>query len=112
MMSVPKLVKSPPEQAVQELGIEASVEKIEDINVITGFGVMMTPAIAIGTVAIVAGVIVSVPRSVDVGVLRRGRGREKRAGESVDPELHREAPCRGGVRWRPGACGIPRPRDP
>ena len=31
----------------QELGIEASVEKIEDINVITGFGVMMTPALAI-----------------------------------------------------------------
>ena len=28
-------------------GIEATVEKIEDINVITGFGVMMTPALAI-----------------------------------------------------------------
>lgn len=35
------------EQAVQELGIEASVEKIDDINVITGFGVMVTPALAI-----------------------------------------------------------------
>ena len=35
------------EQAVQALGIEATVEKIEDINVITGFGVMMTPALAI-----------------------------------------------------------------
>ena len=29
------------------MGIEASVEKITDINVITGFGVMMTPALAI-----------------------------------------------------------------
>ncbi len=42
------------EQAIQELGIEASVEKIEDINVITGFGVMMTPALAVdGEVKIV-----------------------------------------------------------
>ena len=40
-------LKENAEQAVQELGIEASVEKIEDINVITGFGVMVTPALAI-----------------------------------------------------------------
>ncbi len=40
-------LKENADQAVQELGIEASVEKIEDINVITGFGVMMTPALAI-----------------------------------------------------------------
>ena len=35
------------EQAVQQAGVEAMVEKITDINVITGFGVMMTPALAI-----------------------------------------------------------------
>ena len=35
------------EEAVQRSGVEASVEKITDINVITGFGVMMTPALAI-----------------------------------------------------------------
>lgn len=47
-------LKQNAEQAVQELGIEASVEKIEDINVITGFGVMMTPALAIdGAVKVV-----------------------------------------------------------
>ncbi len=40
-------LKENAEQAVQELGIEATVEKIEDINVITGFGVMMTPALAV-----------------------------------------------------------------
>ena len=40
-------LKENAEQAVRELGIEASVEKVEDINVITGFGVMMTPALAI-----------------------------------------------------------------
>ena len=40
-------LKENAERAVQELGIEASVEKIEDINVITGFGVMVTPALAV-----------------------------------------------------------------
>lgn len=40
-------LKENADKAVQELGIEASVEKIEDINVITSFGVMMTPALAI-----------------------------------------------------------------
>ena len=40
-------LKENAENAVEELGIEATVEKIEDINVITGFGVMMTPALAI-----------------------------------------------------------------
>jgi small redox-active disulfide protein 2 len=40
-------LKENAEAAVQELGVDATVEKIEDINVITGFGVMMTPALAI-----------------------------------------------------------------
>ncbi len=40
-------LKENAETAVEQLGIEASVEKVEDINVITGFGVMMTPALAI-----------------------------------------------------------------
>lgn len=35
------------EAAVEQTGVEATVEKITDINVITGFGVMMTPALAI-----------------------------------------------------------------
>ena len=40
-------LKENAETAVKELGIDASVEKVDDINVITGFGVMMTPAIVI-----------------------------------------------------------------
>ena len=35
------------EQALAELGIEATVEKVQDINEIVKFGVMMTPALAI-----------------------------------------------------------------
>jgi small redox-active disulfide protein 2 len=34
-------------QAVEEAGVDAQVEKIEDINRIVEFGVMMTPALAI-----------------------------------------------------------------
>ena len=40
-------LKANVQTAVDELGIEASVEKVDDINVIAGFGVMMTPALAI-----------------------------------------------------------------
>ena len=35
------------EAAVKELGVEFEVEKVTDINEIMGFGVMMTPALAI-----------------------------------------------------------------
>ena len=35
------------EEAVTQSGVAASVEKITDINEITGFGVMVTPALAI-----------------------------------------------------------------
>lgn len=35
------------EAAVQKSGVEAKVEKIEDINEIVKFGVMTTPALAI-----------------------------------------------------------------
>ena len=47
-------LKKNAEQAVKQAGVEATVEKITDINVITGFGVMMTPALVIdGEVKIV-----------------------------------------------------------
>ncbi len=35
------------EEAVRQSGVEATVEKVTDINVITGFGVMMTPALVV-----------------------------------------------------------------
>jgi small redox-active disulfide protein 2 len=35
------------EDAVAQSGVDATVEKVTDINTITGFGVMMTPALAI-----------------------------------------------------------------
>ena len=45
------------QQAVKELGIEAEVTKVEDINEIMKFNVMMTPALAVdGVVKIVGGI--------------------------------------------------------
>ena len=35
------------EQAVQELGLECSVDKVTDIQRITSYGVMMTPALVV-----------------------------------------------------------------
>ncbi|HOV73278.1 MAG TPA: thioredoxin family protein [Candidatus Hydrogenedentes bacterium] len=35
------------EAAAKELGVEYEIEKVTDINAIMGFGVMMTPALAV-----------------------------------------------------------------
>ena len=40
-------LKQNAEDAITQSGVEATVEKITDINEITSFGVMMTPALAI-----------------------------------------------------------------
>ncbi len=40
-------LKQNAEEAAQRAGVEATVEKITDINVISGFGVMVTPALAV-----------------------------------------------------------------
>lgn len=40
-------LKENAEAAVAELGVDATIEKVEDIMQITSFGVMMTPAIVI-----------------------------------------------------------------
>jgi len=43
------------EAAVNELGIEAEIEKVTDLNEIMKFGVMMTPALAVdGAVKVVS----------------------------------------------------------
>jgi len=51
------------EQAAKELGIEAEVVKVTDINEIMNFGVMMTPALAIDGEVKVSG---KVPSMEDV----------------------------------------------
>jgi small redox-active disulfide protein 2 len=53
-------LKEHADTAVRELGIDASVEKVEDIVEITTFGVMMTPALAIDGEVKVVGKVPSV----------------------------------------------------
>ena len=42
-----KLLAEQTERAVQELGLDAEVEKVTEITEILDFGVMMTPALAV-----------------------------------------------------------------
>ena len=48
------------EQAVKDLGISAEVEKVEDLKAIMGFGVMITPALAVDGQVKVAGKVPAV----------------------------------------------------
>jgi small redox-active disulfide protein 2 len=52
-------LKENAEAAIREAEIEATVEKIEDIQEITRFGVMMTPALAIDGEVKVVGKVAS-----------------------------------------------------
>ncbi len=47
------------EEAAKSLGLEYRMEKVTDIQAITGFGVMMTPALAVDGVVKVSGKIPS-----------------------------------------------------
>lgn len=48
------------EAAVQKLGLPYQLEKVTDVNQILGFGVMMTPALAVDGTVKVAGRVPSV----------------------------------------------------
>lgn len=48
------------EKAAQALGMEYEVEKVTDIDQITGFGVMVTPALAVDGVVKVMGKVPTV----------------------------------------------------
>ena len=47
-------------QAVQELGLECNLEKVSDIQKITSYGVMMTPALVVDGAVKVSGKVPSV----------------------------------------------------
>ena len=49
-------------KAIEELGIAAEIEKVQDIKEITKFGVMMTPALAINGKVKSTGEIASVEK--------------------------------------------------
>jgi small redox-active disulfide protein 2 len=57
------------QQAVKELNLQAKLVKIEDINVIAGYGVMRTPAVAVDGVVKVSG---RVPKLEEIKALLQG----------------------------------------
>jgi small redox-active disulfide protein 2 len=46
-------------EAIKELGVSAEIVKVTDINIIIGYGVMLTPALVIDGVVKIAGKIPS-----------------------------------------------------
>ena len=54
-----KMLYENAQEAIKEVGIEAEVIKVEDMDKITGYGVMMTPALVIDGVIKTSGKIPS-----------------------------------------------------
>jgi len=50
-------------QIVQELGLDATIEKVEDYSVILGYGVMSTPGLVIDEKLVAVG---RVPKSAEI----------------------------------------------
>jgi small redox-active disulfide protein 2 len=65
-----KLLEEHARQAVAELGVEAEIEKIADMETIAGMGVMTTPALAIDGKVKSAGRVLTKDQIVDY--LRKG----------------------------------------
>ena len=53
------------QSAVKEIGVEAEVEKVEDMDKITDYGIMTTPALVIDGVVKVAGKVRTVEEIKD-----------------------------------------------
>ncbi len=71
------------EKAVAELGVQATVEKVEDLREIMKFGVMTTPALAVDGKVKSAGKVLS-PQ--DVKLLLRASGRTASMRELSHPQ--------------------------
>ena len=54
------------EEAVKQLGIEAEIEKVTDINQITSLGVMITPALIVDGKVVSSGKLLSVNEAVSL----------------------------------------------
>jgi small redox-active disulfide protein 2 len=57
--------------ALQNAGMAAEVEKVEDVAAIMGYGIMATPALVVDDVVLVSG---RVPSPSQIEALLRGRG--------------------------------------
>lgn len=53
-------------QAVQELGINATIEKVDDIQKIVGYGIMRTPGLVINGKVVISGQVPKVTELKDL----------------------------------------------
>lgn len=56
-----KTLEKATRDAVAELGIEANIQKVEDIVEIMGYGVMHTPALVIDKKVVLSGRVATIP---------------------------------------------------
>ena len=56
-----KALEKATRDAVAELGVEANIEKVEDIVKIMGYGVMTTPALVIDEKIVLSGRVATIP---------------------------------------------------
>jgi small redox-active disulfide protein 2 len=61
-----KLLAEQAERAVRELGLDAEVEKVTEINEILDFGVMMTPALVVDGEVRVVGKVPAIDQLKDM----------------------------------------------
>lgn len=61
-----KSLETATRNAVSEMGIQAEIEKVEDIVKIMGYGVMVTPALVINEKVAVSGRVPSIPEIKEV----------------------------------------------
>jgi small redox-active disulfide protein 2 len=54
------------EEAIKELNLDASIEKVEDINLIIDYGVMKTPALVVDEKVKAAGRVLSTQEIKDI----------------------------------------------
>ena len=59
-------------EAIDTLGLDASVEKVEDVAVIVGYGVMSTPALVVDEVVVVSGRVPKVDEVRELLTTARG----------------------------------------
>lgn len=61
-----KTLEKATHQAVEEMGIKADVEKVEDIVKIMGYGIMRTPALVIDEKVVMSGKTPSVKEIIEI----------------------------------------------
>lgn len=56
-----KALEKATREAVAEMGVDASIEKVEDIVKIMGYGIMHTPALVVDGKVVLSGRVATVP---------------------------------------------------